>query len=213
MLGNSNMATSYELAKKSLYASDVDVLLHPELLSQDFLQLILNEKKVSYKDCGSRDQLVDLYVRHVIPRPQRTLPNNRWGMRMAKIRGKHSLVGPRTDRDHLTSPSFSCGSPNLKKPEMSTVPSSGVADRLKPPPALNLANPIRRLSGSSSATSSSPSSSLSLSLSSSSTSSSSSSNKIFSRCPGTASLKREANCSGELMSPEVKKKIQHVTWP
>uniref|UniRef100_A0A3Q2XEF9 Ashwin n=1 Tax=Hippocampus comes TaxID=109280 RepID=A0A3Q2XEF9_HIPCM len=194
MLGNSNMATSYELAKKALYASDVDVLLHPELLSQDFLQLILNEKKVSYKDCGTRDQLVDLYVRHVIPRPQRTLPNNRWGMRMAKTRGKHSPVGPRTDRDHLTSSlSISCGSPNVKKPEMSTVSSSGVADRLKPPPALNLANPIRRLSGSSSASSSSPLSSLS--LSSSSSSSTSSSNKIFSRCPGTASLKREANCS------------------
>ncbi|XP_077436386.1 ashwin [Vanacampus margaritifer] len=207
MLGNTNMATSGESAGKAIY-SDVDVLLHPELLSKDFLQLILNEKKVSSRDCGSRDQLVDLYVRHVIPRPQRTLPNNRWGKRMAKTRGRQTSAGLRPDRDHLGFSHFiSCGSPKVKKPELSTVPSSGVADRLKPPPALNLVNPIRRLSGSSSTLSSS---SVSSSLSSTTTTSPS---QTFSRCADTASLKREANCSGVLMSPEVKKKIQHVTWP
>ncbi|XP_037095502.1 ashwin [Syngnathus acus] len=203
MLGNTNMATSCELAGKDIHASDVDILLHPELLSQDFLQLILNEKKISSKDCGSRNQLIDLYVRHVIPRPQRTLPDNRWGKRMAKTRGRQAPAGLRPDRDHFrSSHSISYGSAKIKKPEMSTVSSSGVADRLKPPPALNLANPIRRLSGSSSTLSPPPSSS-----------SMSSSNQRFSRCPDTASLKREANCSGVSMSPEVKKKIQHVTWP
>ncbi|XP_077393279.1 ashwin isoform X2 [Festucalex cinctus] len=203
MLGNSNMATSSELAGKAIY-SDVDVLLHPELLSQDFLQLLLNEKKVSSKDCGSREQLVDLFVRHVIPRPQRTLPNTRWGRRMAKTRGRQTSAGLRPDRDHLSSSrSFCCGSPKVKKAELSTASSSsGAADRLKPPPALNLANPIRRLSGSSSTLSSS-----------SSTSTTSSPSQKFSRCPDTSSLKRESTCSGVVMSPEVKKKIQHVTWP
>ncbi|XP_061698479.1 ashwin [Syngnathoides biaculeatus] len=197
MLGKTDMATLTELAK---YASEVDVLLHPELLSQDFLQLILNEKKINSRVCGSREQLVDLYVRHVIPRPQRTLPNNRWGKRMAKTRGGPAPTGLRQDRDHLTSSRLtSCGSLKTKKPETSAMSSSGEGDRLKPPPALNLGNPIRRLSGSSS--SASPSSS------------SSSSNQTFSRCSDTASLKRDANCSGVLTSPEVKKKIQHVTWP
>ncbi|XP_061648768.1 ashwin [Phyllopteryx taeniolatus] len=207
MLGNTNMATRGELAGKAICASELDVLLHPELLSQDFLQLILNEKKVNSRDCGTRDQLVDLYVRHVIPRPQRTLPNNRWGKRMAKTRGGQAPTGLLPDRDHLTSSRLiSCGSLKAKKPETSAMSSSGEADRLKPPPALNLANPIRRLCGSSSSSSSPP-------PSSSSSSSSSSSNQKFSRCSDAASLKREANCSGILMSPEVKKKIQHVTWP
>lgn len=39
----SNMATSTGRDGKSLSISDVDVLLHPELLSQDFIQLILRE--------------------------------------------------------------------------------------------------------------------------------------------------------------------------
>ncbi|XP_054643597.1 ashwin [Dunckerocampus dactyliophorus] len=191
------MAASSELAKKTTSASEVDVLLHPELLSHDFLQLILSEKRVSTRDCGGRDQLVDLYIRHVIPRPQRTLPNNRWGKRMAKARGKLTPPNARAERDHLNS----SGLLQPKKAETATV-SSGVTDRLKPPPAVNLSNPIRRLPGSSSSSSSS-----------STTSSASSSSLISSRSTDTTSLKREANSSGVLKSPDVKKKIQHVTWP
>lgn len=37
------MAASTGQAGKSVCISDVDLLLHPELLSQDFMQLILNE--------------------------------------------------------------------------------------------------------------------------------------------------------------------------
>nr|XP_057938102.1 ashwin [Doryrhamphus excisus] len=186
------MASSGELANKATSASEVDVLLHPELLSHDFLQLILSEKRVNIRDCGGRDQLVDLYIRHVIPRPQRTLPNNRWGKRMAKARGKSTASNVRAERDHLNS----SGLLKPKKMETTTM-SSGVTDRLKPPPAVNLSNPIRRLSGSSS----------------SSTSSASSYSKTSSQSIDTTSLKREANSSGVLKSPEVKKKIQHVTWP
>lgn len=44
----------------------------------------------------------------------------------------------------------------VKKPEdLSTTSATGITDRLKPPPAANLSNPIRRLSGSTSSTSSS----------------------------------------------------------
>lgn len=37
------MAASTELDKKSVFTSDVDILLHPELLSQDFMHLVLSE--------------------------------------------------------------------------------------------------------------------------------------------------------------------------
>lgn len=37
------MAASTGQDGKSVCASDVDLLLHPELLSQEFMQLILNE--------------------------------------------------------------------------------------------------------------------------------------------------------------------------
>lgn len=39
----SNMATSTGKDGKTLSISDVDLLLHPELLSQEFMQLILRE--------------------------------------------------------------------------------------------------------------------------------------------------------------------------
>ncbi|XP_077584922.1 ashwin [Stigmatopora nigra] len=99
---------------------------------------------------------------------------------MAKTRARREPSGSAQD-----------GISKAKKPETSTTSSFAVADRLKPPPAGNLTNPIRRLSA---------------------TSSSSSSNQK-SLNVDTASLKREAYCSSALTPPEVKRKIQHVTWP
>ncbi|XP_077473152.1 ashwin [Stigmatopora argus] len=180
-LGNSNMATSCDIASQAIYTSQVDILLHPELLSRDFLQMVLSEKRLNSDHCESGDQLVELFVRHVIPRPQRSLPNSRWGKRMAKTRARREPSGSGQD-----------GVSKAKKPETSLSSSSAVADRLKPPPARNLTNPIRRLSA---------------------TSSSSSSNQKCSHSVDTASLKRDANCSSALTPPEVKRKIQHVTWP
>ncbi|KAM7380344.1 hypothetical protein PAMP_003647 [Pampus punctatissimus] len=194
------MATSSGQDGKAVSTSDVDLLLHPELLSQEFIQLILSEKKVSTRDCGSRDRLTELYLRHVIPLPQRTLPNSRWGQRVQKTRERPTPAGHRSDsssNDHnrkrplivFDGSSSQSGPLKVKKPDTST----GITDRLKPPPAANLSNPIRRLSGN--------------------TSSSSSSIHISAGSTDTANLKREANSSGAVKSPEVKKKIQHVTWP
>ncbi|XP_028249632.1 ashwin [Parambassis ranga] len=188
------MATSTVKNGKAVSSSDVDLLLHPELLSQDFMQLIFNEKNVSTRDCGNRDRLTELYLRHVIPLPQRTLPNNRWGRRMEKSRGRQS---DSSTNDHnrkrplivFDGSSSHSGQLKVRKPEGTTTP-SGVTDRLKPPPAADLSNPIRRLSGNMSSSSSS-----------------------IHRSADTANLKREANSSDALKSPEVKKKIQHVTWP
>ncbi|XP_041806083.1 ashwin isoform X1 [Chelmon rostratus] len=193
------MATSTGRDGKAVVSSDVDLLLHPELLSQEFMQLILNEKHVSTTDCESRDRLTELYLRHVIPLPQRTLPNSRWGRRMEKSRGRQTPAGHRSDsNDHNRkrplivfdgSSSYS-GLLKVKKPEGTSL-STGITDRLKPPPAANLSNPIRRLSGNTSSSSSS----------------------IHRSSDTDTNLKREANSSDAMKSPEVKKKIQHVTWP
>ncbi|XP_041663209.1 ashwin [Cheilinus undulatus] len=195
------MATSTGQDGKAVSASDVDLILHPELLSQEFMQLVLREKHVSTSQCNSRDHLTELYLRHVIPLPQRTLPNSRWGKKMEKTRGRqtstsHSSDSSRNDQ-HRKRPlivfdgsSSKSGPLKVRKPEGTSV-SSGI-DRLKPPPSANLSNPIRKLSGN--------------------TSSSSSSSSIHRSSDG-ANLKRDANSSAAIKSPEVKKKIQHVTWP
>ncbi|XP_067372525.1 ashwin isoform X2 [Channa argus] len=187
------MAASTGHDEKAVCTSNVDFLLHPELLSQDFLQLILNEKNVNTRDCGSRDRLIELYLRHVIPLPQRTLPDTRWGRRVQKSRGRQTPSGHSNDHNRkrplivFDGSSSHSGPLKVKKPEGASV-SPGIMDRLKPPPAANLSNPIRRLSGNTSSSS-------------------------IHHSTDTVNLKREANSSGDLKSSEVKKKIQHVTWP
>ncbi|XP_070771405.1 ashwin [Enoplosus armatus] len=194
------MATSTGQDGKADCTSDVDLLLHPELLSQEFMQIILSEKNVSTRNCESRDRLTELYLRHVIPLPQRTLPNSRWGKRMEKTRGRQTSAAHQSDssgNNHnrkrplivFDGSSSHSGPLKVKKPEGTTV-SSGITDRLKPPPAANLSNPIRRLSGYTSSSSSS-----------------------IHHSTDTANLKQQANSSGAIKSPEEKKKIQHVTWP
>ncbi|XP_028291475.1 ashwin-like [Gouania willdenowi] len=181
---------------KAQSSSDVDFLLHPELLSQDFLQLVLTERNVSTGGCGSRDRLTELFLRHVVPLPQRALPDSRWGRKMERSRGRLHTGGYRTDSSNNDqsrkrplivfdgSSSHSCPV-KVKKPDVNT-------NRLKPPPAANLSNPIRKLSSNTS--SSSPSS-------------------FDQYSTDKTNLKREANSSTSLKSSEVKKKIQHVTWP
>ncbi|KAF3843429.1 hypothetical protein F7725_002278 [Dissostichus mawsoni] len=193
------MAAYTEKDGKTASSSDVDLLLHPELMSQEFLQLVLCGKNVSTRGCDSRDRLTELYLQHVIPLPQRRLPDSRWGRRMEKSRGRQSSAGHSSSNDHsrkrplivFDGTSSHSGPLKVKKPEGTAVP-PGVSDRLKPPPAANLSNPIRKISGNTSSSSSSSSSLCST---------------------DTANLKREANSTDEMHSPESKKKISHVTWP
>ncbi|XP_029980792.1 ashwin [Sphaeramia orbicularis] len=194
------MATSTGQDGKAASTSDADLLLHPELLSKEFLQLILTEKRMNTRDSGGRDKLTELYVKHVMPLPQRTLPSSRWGRRVEKSRGRAAPAGHSNDHNRkrplivFDGSSSNTGPLKVKKPEGSTV-SAGATERLKPPPSSNLSNPIRRLSGNTSS------------------SSSSSSIQLTARSTDTANLKREANDTGPLKSPDLKKKIQHVTWP
>ncbi|XP_071077611.1 ashwin isoform X3 [Desmodus rotundus] len=69
------------------------LLLHPELLSQEFLLLTLEQKNIAVENDIriNKDNLTDLYVQHAIPLPQRDLPKNRWGKMMEKKREQHEL--------------------------------------------------------------------------------------------------------------------------
>uniref|UniRef100_A0A3P9KMG2 Ashwin n=1 Tax=Oryzias latipes TaxID=8090 RepID=A0A3P9KMG2_ORYLA len=204
---------------KCVCASDVGLLLHPELQSKDFLHKdvlswveserhvsFIHQRKICTRDCGSRDQLTELYLRNVMPLPQRSLPNNRWGRKLERSRGGHSGRRSHSRNDQsrkrplivFDGSSSNSGPVKVKKPEGAA--SSGVADRLKPPPAANLTNPIRKLSSSSMTSSASP----------------------LPPSTDSANLKKEGNSlvgtsvllSFEaLKSPEVKKKIPRVTWP
>uniref|UniRef100_A0A8C6U8K7 Ashwin n=1 Tax=Neogobius melanostomus TaxID=47308 RepID=A0A8C6U8K7_9GOBI len=192
MLGKSNMATSTALDGKANSTSDMDLLLHPELLSDEFLKLILNEKRVNTRDNLNREQITELYLRHVMPLPQRTLPSSRWGRTVGKTRGTHAPLPAHSSETNRKRPlivfegtSSNSGPLKVKRPDGCSL-SSGSTDRLKPPPNANMASPIRKLTTSTSPT-------------------------------DTANLKREAHNSvrmtNSLNSPVMKKKIQHVTWP
>ncbi|KAF7709396.1 ashwin [Silurus meridionalis] len=205
-------------------ASETDLLLHPELLSRDFLKLVLHEKKIKTDDSGGPDHLTELYIQHVIPLPQRELPNTRWGRRVEKTSPHRSLTTAHSSsvdsgrKRHMIvfdGSSTKTGSIKLKRTD--DLPAT---DRLKSPPSsIKLSNPIRKLSSSSS---NSPSSQASAGGSRSPTgngslNSPSAPSSVQSNCMSTK-LKRGATSSGgpespELKSPEVKKKIQHVTWP
>ncbi|KAJ8253501.1 hypothetical protein GJAV_G00213840 [Gymnothorax javanicus] len=216
-------------------ASTADLLLHPELLSREFIQLVLHEKRIEVEDHreASRDQLTDLYLQHVIPLPQRELPNSRWGRRVEQHRPRPTK-GRAYGSSHSSSSSGSenarkrplivfdgsstkTGTIKLKKPDFG----SGT-DRLKPPPSMSLANPIRKLSGSSSSPARTPVTPPGSSNRSPAGNGSPGSPMSPQSGSGAATvrLKRQATREGEcdssqggLKSPEVKKKIQHVTWP
>ncbi|TSL16115.1 Ashwin [Bagarius yarrelli] len=204
--------------------SGTELLLHPELLSRDFLKLVLHEKKIKTDEGEDPDHLTELYIQHVIPLPQRELPNNRWGKRVEKTNPSQSsttthstrIAGDRK-RPLIVFDGGSTKTGSIKLKRADDVP---VTDRLKSPPSsVNLSNPVRKLSGSSPNSSSScastgdarsPTGNGSMNFSSGSS-------PVQSNCMNTK-LKRGASSSGvpespELKSPEVKKKIQHVTWP
>ncbi|XP_005998074.1 ashwin [Latimeria chalumnae] len=221
-----------------------DFLLHPELLSRDFVLLTLQEKKIPIENeqVVDKDGLLDLYVQHVIPLPQRELPKSRWGRMMEKRREQQvglfvqtkSLAtdGSRKRPLIVFDGSSTSTSIKLKKNE------NGTADRLKPPPSGNTTNAIRRLSSLSSNSSSnsiiaSPPRDTTVRKEetkpnrtpvNNNNNSSSTTVHLKSLPPSTSSsgtsivkLKRAAPKGetemGDLKPTEAKKKIQHVTWP
>ncbi|XP_030166169.1 ashwin isoform X1 [Prionailurus viverrinus] len=157
--------------------TDSELLLHPELLSQEFLLLTLEQKNIAVENDVriNKDNLTDLYVQHAIPLPQRDLPKNRWGKMMEKKREQHETKNetkrlprgclmPLVPGPHLEMSGTVDGlrkrplivfdgsstrtSIKVKKTE------NGDNDRLKPPPQASFtSNAFRKLPNSSSSVS------------------------------------------------------------
>ncbi|XP_074765353.1 ashwin isoform X2 [Athene noctua] len=178
-----------------------ELLLHPELLSEEFLLLTLEQKNILVeKDVKmDKDGLTDLYIQHAIPLPQRDLPKSRWGKMMEKKRQQNELnsnnksvttvEGLRKRPLIVFDGNSTSTSIKVKKTE------NGAADRLKPPPQNNISK-----------TNSSVLASL----------------KVYPLSPvaGTTVVKlkravpkEESDLPNDLKPTEAKKKIQHVTWP
>ncbi|XP_016385159.1 ashwin-like isoform X2 [Sinocyclocheilus rhinocerous] len=210
--------------------SKIDLLLHPELLSHEFIQFMLHERKIAVGDDEDRERLTDLYLRHVIPLPQRDLPGGRWGRRMERSRARPSSASSSSADSDRKRPlivfdgsSTNTGSVKLKKLDPSPAPVT--TDRLKPPvSSINLTNPIRKLSGTSTNCSSSDSSNKTPVSSpgagpkspcnhSKTANSSVHSNNTTSKLKRTSPSDGEPNTSKDIKSPDTKKKIQHITWP
>ncbi|KAI5935668.1 Ashwin [Manis javanica] len=139
--------------------TDSELLLHPELLSQEFLLLTLEQKNIAIDNDIriNKDNLTDLYVQHAIPLPQRDLPKNRWGKMMEKKR-EHEMKnetkrsstvdGLRKRPPIVFDGSSTSTSIKVRKTE------NGDNDRLRPPPQASFtSNAFRKLSDSSSSVS------------------------------------------------------------
>ncbi|XP_025958992.2 ashwin [Dromaius novaehollandiae] len=217
------------------------LLLHPELLSEEFLLLTLEQKNIPVENDVKRDKdgLTDLYIQHAIPLPQRDLPKSRWGKMMEKKRQQNELKsenksvttveGLRKRPLIVFDGSSTSTSIKVKKTE------DGAADRLKPPPAGSTTNTVRRLSVPSNVSTYISASSLSEDAKletgnneakqnniSKTNSSVLASLKVYplSSVAGTTVVKlkraipkEESDLANDLKPTEAKKKIQHVTWP
>ncbi|XP_055463737.1 ashwin [Psammomys obesus] len=222
--------------------TDSELLLHPELLSQEFLLLTLEQKNIAVENDVrvNKDNLTDLYVQHAIPLPQRDLPKNRWGKMMEKKRENHEVKnetkrstavdGLRKRPLVVFDGSSTSTSIKVKKTE------NGADDQLKPPAQIgSSSDAIRKLPNSSSRIS--PlilSSNLPMNnkVDHSNNDTKQNHDLTHRKSPsgpvkspplspvGTtpvklkrAAPKEEAETTNHLKPPEAKRKIQHVTWP
>ncbi|NWY52416.1 ASHWN protein, partial [Chionis minor] len=129
-----------------------ELLLHPELLSEEFLRLTLEQKNILVENDVKMDKdgLTDLYIQHAIPLPQRDLPKSRWGKMMEK---KRQQTESKSENKSVTMVEGLRKRPLIVFDGNSTSTSikvkkteNGAADRLKPPPAGSTTNTVRRLS-------------------------------------------------------------------
>ncbi|XP_053163367.1 ashwin [Hemicordylus capensis] len=219
---------------------DSDLLLHPELLSQEFLLLTLEQKNIPVEDEMkiSKDGLTDLYVQHVIPLPQRNLPKTRWGKLMEKKRGqqvvKHDVRSIAAVENLRKRPlivfdgSSTSTSIKVRKTE------NGAVDRLNLPATGSTSSTCRRLSVPSDSSTCISASALSQDIKVESRINEAKQNNIIinnnmtsnQKLPPLVSVagaavvklkraapKEESDAANGLKPTEAKKKIQHVTWP
>ncbi|XP_019385121.1 PREDICTED: ashwin [Crocodylus porosus] len=220
---------------------DPDLLLHPELLSEEFLLLTLEQKNIPVENDvkTDKDGLTDLYIQHAIPLPQRNLPKSRWGKVMEKKREQNEW---KSETESVTAVEGSRKRPLIVFDGSSTSTSikvkkteNGATDRLKPPPAASTTNTVRRLSVPSNASTYISPSSLSQDAKLETRNNEAEQNSVpVTNSNVLASLKvspmtpvagativklkrtapkEESESMNDLKPTEAKKKIQHVTWP
>ncbi|XP_032330130.1 LOW QUALITY PROTEIN: ashwin [Camelus ferus] len=223
--------------------ADSELLLHPELLSQEFLLLTLEQKNIAVENDVrvNKDSLTDLYVQHAIPLPRRDLPKNRWGKMMEKKREQHETKNE-TKRSGTVD--------GLRKRALVMLEGSSTSASIKvrrtedtdsgrprpPPPARAPSSAFRKLSDSSASVS--PlilSSNLPTNnkLEHNNNDTKQNHDLTHRKSPpgpvkspplspvGTTPVKlkraaaprEDAEAANSLKPPEAKRKIQHVTWP
>ncbi|XP_031296891.1 ashwin isoform X4 [Camelus dromedarius] len=223
--------------------ADSELLLHPELLSQEFLLLTLEQKNIAVENDVrvNKDSLTDLYVQHAIPLPRRDLPKNRWGKMMEKKREQHETKNE-TKRSGTVD--------GLRKRALVMLEGSSTSASIKvrrtedtdsgrprpPPPARAPSSAFRKLSDSSASVS--PlilSSNLPTNNKMEHNNNDTKQNHDLTHRkspPGpvkspplspvgttpvklkrAAAPREDAEAANSLKPPEAKRKIQHVTWP
>ncbi|ELT95398.1 hypothetical protein CAPTEDRAFT_208672 [Capitella teleta] len=138
--------------------SDALEMLQPEIMAPEAILGLIKENNVKLERESelSKDELVELFYKHVAPQPQRKYRKNRGGQKLTmnqvaldKHKRKHSDENSVERYSHLhalTSAHSSLASP--KKSGLITTFDIPTVERLKPPPsAINMQRKTIKLSG------------------------------------------------------------------
>ncbi|XP_044538560.1 ashwin-like [Gracilinanus agilis] len=215
---------------------DTYMLLHPELLSREFLLLTLQEKNIIVKEeiKTSKNDLIALYNRYALPLPQREAPESRWGKAIEEKRELQNEVKNEPKSDVSAGPSRKRARIVFDGNSTSTCikvrrTEKGANDGLKPPPSVGLpSNTIRKLPNSNASTvptglKANPSNDTNQSPVLTNNSKSAVANvkaQPLSRAEEATVVKlkrivprEDAKSANEFKSLGTKKKIQRITWP
>ncbi|KAM9320783.1 ashwin [Gastrophryne carolinensis] len=208
---------------------DCDLLLHPELLSRDFLLLSLEQKNIAVENgINDKEKLTEMFVQHALPLPQRSLPKSRWGKMMESKRGdkKHPVLQKSCSLDSTRKRPLIVfdGSSTNTTIKLKRMENGEAAQRLQPlPTERTTSTPVRTEGKPTSPVSpiTSPSAKVVISSNNGQQGSPPGANvstvKLKTQMAASAvKIKRNApkeEAEGDLKPTEAKKKITHVTWP
>ncbi|OCT92466.1 ashwin-like [Xenopus laevis] len=213
---------------------DSALLLHPELLSREFLLLSLERRNILVEDAlSNKEKLTEIFVQHAVPLPQRDLPRNRWGRMMEIKRGekKFSTVqkSAGTECARKRPPIVFDGCSTSTSIKVKRTENGDASQRLNPSPkeitnSAQNSNPAPRLDSTSPnkeakvATIDNHGQHDSTPVTDRTIISPKSANLQQPMIMNAVKLKRtapkeESDVANDTMPTEAKRKIQHVTWP
>ncbi|NP_001080993.1 ashwin [Xenopus laevis] len=210
------------------------LLLHPELLSRDFLLLSLERRNIPVEDAlNNKEKLTEIFVQHAMPLPQRDLPRNRWGRMMESKRGENKIAtvlkSAGTEGGRKRPPIVFDGCSTSTTIKVKRTENGDASQRLNPSPkestnSTQNSNPAPRLGSPTPnkeakvATTGNHGQLDSLPVTDSALVSPKSAKLQQSMIINAVKLKRNApkeefDVANDTKPTEAKKKIQHVTWP